>query len=111
MWNSQSITQKLTLQAIASKNPFLRLVLGDFNAKNKVWFDQDNNTIEGIVINDLIAQYDLIKIIQQPTHLIDCSSSCSYLIFTSQDNLVANSGVHSFLHSICHHEITFSEFN
>ena len=31
---------ELTLQAIASKNPFLNLVLGDFNAKNKIWFDQ-----------------------------------------------------------------------
>ena len=43
---------ELTLQAIASKNPFLSLVLGDFNAKNKVFFDQDNTTTERTVIDE-----------------------------------------------------------
>ena len=48
------------LQAMASKNVFLSLILGDFNAKNKVWFDQDNTTTEGTIINDLMTQYGLI---------------------------------------------------
>ena len=30
---------------------------------------------------------------------------------TSQVNLVTNSGVHSSLHSNCHHQIVFSKFN
>ena len=51
------------LQAIASKNPFLSLVLGDFNAKNKVWFDQDNTTTERTIINDLMTQYGLTQIV------------------------------------------------
>ena len=36
---------------------------------------------------------------------------CVDLVFTSQDNLVTNSGVHSSLHSNCHHQIIFSKFN
>lgn len=35
----------------------LELVLGDVNAKNKVWFDQDSITTEGNVIIDLMAKY------------------------------------------------------
>ena len=54
-------TLDLTLQAIASKHPSLILVLGDFNVKNKVLFDQDKTTIEGTIINDLMIQYDLIN--------------------------------------------------
>ena len=41
---------ELTLQATASKNPFLSLVLGDINAKN-----HDNTKTEGTVINDLMT--------------------------------------------------------
>ena len=43
--------------------------------------------------------------------LLDCSSSCTDLIFTSQHNLVTNSGVNSSLYSNCHYQIIFSEFN
>ena len=46
-----------------------------------------------------MIQYGLTQIIHKPTHLLDYSCSCIDLIFTSQDNLVTNSGVHSYLHS------------
>ena len=36
---------------------------------------------------------------------------CIDLIFTTQPNLVVESGVHSLLHASCHHHITFPEFN
>ena len=85
---------ELMLQVIASENPFLSLVFGDFNAKNKVWFDQDNTKTEGTIINDLMTHYGLTQIIHEPTHLHDCSSSCTDLIFTSRNNLVTNFGVH-----------------
>ena len=39
-------------------------------------------------------------------------SSCFHLIFTSQPNLVIESGAHSFLHSSCLHQIVkFVKFN
>ena len=58
-----------------------------------------------------MTQYGLTQIIHEPTHLLDCSSSCIDLIFTFQNDLVTNSGVHSCLHSNCHHQIIFSRFN
>ena len=39
------------------------------------------------------------------------SSFCIDLIFTSQPNLVTKSGVHSSLHTNCHHQITYVKFN
>ena len=34
-----------TLHSIALKKPFLTMVLGDFNAKNKLWIGQINTTL------------------------------------------------------------------
>ena len=87
------------------------MVLGYFNAKNRLRFDQDNASYEGSILNDLMAQYSLTQIIHEPTHILESSVSCIDLIFTSQENLVTNSGVHSSLHPNCHHQIVFSNFN
>ena len=43
------------------------------------------------------------QLIQEPTHILNSSSSCIDLIFISQPNLVMESGIHSPLHSNCHH--------
>ena len=39
------------------------------------------------------------------------SSSCIYLIFTSQPNLISDSGVHSLLYPNCHQKIVFAKLN
>ena len=51
------------------------------------------------------------QLIQEPTHILNSSSSCIDLIFTSQPNLVMESGIHSSLHSNCHHQIVIAKFN
>ena len=38
-------------------------------------------------------------------------SSCIDLVFTSQENIVTNSGVYSSVHPNCHHQIVISNFN
>ena len=45
------------------------------------------------------------------THIIRDSSSCIDLKFTSQPNLVIESGMHSSLHLYYHHQITYAKFN
>ena len=39
------------------------------------------------------------------------SSSCIDLIFTDQPSLVTDNGVHTSLHSSCHHQIIHCTFN
>ena len=99
-----------TLQVITLRKPLLTMVLGDFNAK-KLWFDQDNTSYEASILNDLMAQYSFTQMTHEPTHIPESSVSCIDLVFTSQENLVTNSGVHSSLHPKCHHQIVFSNFN
>ena len=40
------------------------------------------------------TEYDLKQVINESTYLLENSSSCIDLIFTSQPNLVMNAGVH-----------------
>ena len=56
-------------------------------------------------------QFGLQQLINEPKHLVADSSSCIDLIFTSEPNLVMESGVQSSLHPNCHHQITYAKFN
>ena len=99
------------LDSVMVNNPFLTVVLGDFNAKSSLWYNSDITTYEGSKIDDVTSQFGLQQIIKEPTHIIGNSSSCIDLIFTIQPNLIMESGVHSSLHSNCHHHRAFAKFN
>ena len=102
---------EMNLEVLSQKNPFLLTVLGDFNAKSKNWYNQDKTSFEGSTIENITSQFGLHQLINEPTHLLQNSSSCIDLIFTSQPNLVIESGVHPSLHPNCHHQIIFAKFN
>ena len=102
---------ELTLDTIVNKNPFLIVALGDFNAKTTNWYKNDINSYEGLKIDTITSQFGLQQLINEPTHLTANSSSCIDLIFTSQPNLVMESGVHFSLHLNCHHQIAFAKIN
>ena len=59
----------------------------------------------------MTSQSGFKQVISDPTYILESSSSCIDLIFTSQPNLVMNSGVHSSLHPNCHHQIIHAKFN
>ena len=102
---------ELTLDSIINKNSFLIVALGDFNAKTTNWYKNDINSYEGLKIDTITSQFGLQQLINEPTHLTANSSSCIDLIFTSQPNLVMESGVHSSLHPNCHHQIVFAKIS
>ena len=102
---------ELTLDKIHENNPFMTIVLGDVNAKSNNWCKSDITSLEGSKVDTIANSYGLNQLIQEPTHILNSSSSCIDLIFTSQPNLVMESGIHSSLHSNCHHQIVFAKFN
>ena len=99
---------EMNLETLVQRNPFLMVVLGDFNAKSKHWCSQDSTNFEGITIENVTSQFGLSQIITEATHILESSSSCIDLIFTTQPNLVVESGVHPSLHPNCHHQIVFT---
>ena len=60
------------------------------------------------MIENVTSQFGLLQIIKEPILILDNSSSCIDLVFTSQANLLIKSGVQPSLHSNCHQ---FAIFN
>ena len=93
------------MESITQKNPFLTVVISDFNAKSsKCWID-DKTTQEGLKTENLLSQLSLSQLINESTHISQNFNSCIDLLFTNQQNLITDSGIHLSLHSTCHHEI------
>ena len=101
---------EITLDKLALNNPFMLVVIADLNAKSQNWYPLDRTTYEGNIIETITSHFGLHQLIHDPTHILEKSSSCIDLIFTSQPNMVVNSGVHSSLHANCHHQIVFAKF-
>ena len=102
---------ELTLDTLAQKNPFLMVSLGDLNATSSNWCNKDITSDEGRKIQDVTSQNGLHQEINEPTHILNNSSSCIDLIFNSQPNLLIESSVHPSLHRNYHHLIVFEKFN
>ena len=102
---------ELIHDSIVHRNPYLIVVLGDFNAPTKGWYPLNKTTYEGTRMDGITSQFGLEQLIHEPTHIIGERSSCIDLIFTSQSNLVVESGLQSSLHQNSHHQIVFARFN
>ena len=102
---------ELNLGTLLQKNPFLVVAIGDFNAKSKSWYINDSTTSQCNVLENITSQFGQQQIIKEPTHILDNSSSCIDLFFTSQPNLIIESGVYLSLHPNCHHQTVYAKFN
>ena len=109
-FNSFVKNLELNLDKATPYNPFLIVVLGDFNAKSCNWCINDKTNFEETKFHTLTSQNDLDQVIKEPTHILDTSFSCIDLFFTSQLKLGMNSGVHASLDVNCHDPIIFANF-
>ena len=87
------------------------LLFGDFNAKSKTWFINDQLSTERTQLESLTLLYEMKQLIAEPTHVLGNSSSCIDLIFTNQLDLIRDAGVHPSLHSKCHHQVIYAKLN
>ena len=96
---------------ITSRNPHFLLLLGDFNAKTKMWFINDQSSSEGTQLESLSLLYGMKQLIVESTHVLENSSSCIDLIFTNQTSLIINAGVHLSVHSKFSHRNIYAKPN
>ena len=102
---------EINLDALSANNPFLTVMIGDSNAKPSNWYLNDVTSFEGSQIEFLASQFAMSQVINETTHILDNSKSCIDLIFTSQSNMIMDSGVHPSLHSNCHHQTICAKFD
>ena len=70
----------------------------------------DKTTQEGYKIENLLSQFPLSQVINEPTDISQNFNSCIDLLFTNQQNLIPDLGIHPSLHSNCHHQIIYRKF-
>ena len=102
---------EMALEILAQKKTFLLTAIGNFNPKSSNWYDKDKTSFKRNTIEDVTSKLGLDQIINEPTHTLPNSSRYIGLIFKSQPNMIIELGIHSYLHSNCHHHIVFAKFN
>ena len=78
------------MESIIQKNPLLTVVIGNFNARSSKWWTDDKTTEEGIKIENLLFQFSLSQVINEPTHISHNFNSCIGLPFTIQQKLITD---------------------
>ena len=102
---------ELTLDTLAESNSDLVVVLGDLNVKSKNWYINYKTTTEGEEIEFVNPQFGLHQMINEPTYVLENSSSCIDLVFTSQPNLGVDSAIHPYLHPNFYHQVVYAKYN
>ena len=110
-FNSIIKSLELNLDKATNFNPFLIVVLDYFKAKSCNLCINAQTDFEGGKMDTLTSQNGLHHIIKEATYILDTSSSCVDLFFTSQSKLDMDSGVNASLYVNCHHQIIYSKSN
>ena len=76
-------------------------------------FVLDQSLLEALMLgaHNLTSSAGYKQIINKPTHFENNLSSCIYLIFSNNLNLLSNYGVDLSLFKKCHHDIIFGKIN
>ena len=72
---------------MTDKIPYTMAILGDFNEKLNSWYANNNANIKGSKIDILTASFGFNEIINEPTHILNNSSSCIDLILKFNSNV------------------------
>ena len=83
-FESFSKNLELTLDRVMKNTPYMMVLLGDFNAKCTNWYKHDKTNFEGIATENISSQCGLYQVINEPTHILENSSSC--IDFSTQPN-------------------------
>ena len=81
----------MILDTLAQNNHFLMVALGEFNAKSSNSSNKDITSNEDRKIETVTSQKGLHQKINEPTHILNNSSSCIEFTFNSQSNLLIES--------------------
>jgi hypothetical protein len=99
-----------TCSNIALENPIGRFILGDLNAKCTKWWPNGINNSCGLLLYDISTLFNYTQLISEPTNFEPLRNpSCIDHIFTTQPNLVLESGLIPSLYQTCHHQIIFAK--
>ena len=86
----------MNFDALSTNNPFLTVMIGDFNVKSSNWYLKNITSFEGSQIQFFASEFAMSQVIKEPTYILDNSKSGMDLRFKSQPNMIIDSGVHLY---------------
>ena len=57
------------MESVTKKNPFITVVIGDFNGSSSKWWTDDKTTQEDLNIETLLSQFTPSQVINKPAHI------------------------------------------
>ena len=81
------------------------------NRNLKNWYIYYSTTSQCHVLENIMSQPGVQWVIKKPTYIPDNFVSRIDLTFTSQTNLIIESGFYLSLHPKCHHQVVYTTFN
>ena len=104
---------QLMIDKINLENPFSIILTGDTNCRSPLFWDEESfESIEGKALSNLTLINGLEQIINLPTHFPRPGvATCIDHIFTTQSNVIVDSGVIPSPDPCCKHSIVFGKIN
>ena len=84
----------MNLDSLSNNNPVVTAMIDDFNVKLSSWNLNDITSFKGSQTEFHASQFAMSQRIKELTHISDNSRSYIDLIFTSQPNIIMDSGVY-----------------
>ena len=91
--------------------PTCSALIGDFNGRCSKWWSNDITNDNSCALDTLASSAGYKQIINKPIRTVNNSSSCIYLIFCNNLNIISNYGVDLSIFEKCHHNIIFGNIN
>ena len=72
-------------ESINKENPTMTIIIGDFNARSPLFWENDTENSRGCILSNFIISNNLDELVNEPTHIRDDGSqSCIDIICTDQ---------------------------
>ena len=68
------------LDDLLQNNPFLVVVISDFNVKSNNWYCRDKSSLEADTVDNITKEYGLHQVIRETTHILDNTSSTMKIV-------------------------------
>ena len=79
----------ILLSEMNDELPIYPILTGDFNARCSKWWRNDITIFAGKKADFVTSSAGYTQIIHEPTHAINKSKSCDYLIFFTNQNVIS----------------------
>ena len=102
------------LEKISEISSYATMIIGDFNAHHKEWYDKGKTDNVGVAFKELFDLFSLKQMVNQPTYYNPRDPNSRTLVdlfATNQPFLVVANEIHPPLHETCHHYINFIKMN